>query len=133
MIKSLQISLDGTIQFAEVQYFFQLDIPGQRKTVAMVSVYSPPDNHLLQLSLQTLRACKYTGDLSLVVVDTTTILSVISMPPLPLTTTENKSPQLREKYQDFYYVAEKPFLETVENSEETLRDAEDFDEGFDDV
>jgi hypothetical protein len=50
---------------------------------AVISQYSPPDEDILEDSYHTLWVCSYAGDQNLKVIPTSTILSVISMQPLP--------------------------------------------------
>ena len=46
-------------------------------------MYSPPNEHLLELSNTTLIVCRYRGDAALVVIDVQSILSVVAMVPFP--------------------------------------------------
>jgi len=48
-------------------------------------MYSPPSEHLLRLSENTLIVCRYRGDAALVVIDVKSILSVVAMIPFPFT------------------------------------------------
>lgn len=50
---------------------------------ALISQYSEPNYDLLQDSFNTLWVCSYLGDNNLKVIPTSTIVSVISMLPLP--------------------------------------------------
>ena len=50
---------------------------------ALVSVYGPANADLLKESSHALRACPYYGDENLHVIHTSSILSVVSMQPLP--------------------------------------------------
>ena len=50
---------------------------------AVISQYSPPDADILEDSYHTLWVCSYTGDQNFKVIPTSTIISVISMQPLP--------------------------------------------------
>jgi hypothetical protein len=52
-------------------------------TYAVISQYSPPDVDVLEDSYHTLWVCSYTGDQNLKVIPMSTIISVISMQPLP--------------------------------------------------
>jgi hypothetical protein len=84
----LQLHLDSYLQFGEVQYFFTLSHKDKHNHehfhhVAMLSIYSPPDAHLLDISSGTLWACRYQADQNLQVVDVKDIASVVGMPPLP--------------------------------------------------
>ncbi|KAA1478538.1 hypothetical protein DENSPDRAFT_861874 [Dentipellis sp. KUC8613] len=63
----------------KVQYYFQLQIDGEDKNLAMVSFYGPPDAALLAASLQTVWSCQYQGDAGMAVVDIKSICSVVAM------------------------------------------------------
>ena len=56
------------LRFAEVYYYFRITIKETEKTLALVSVYSPPHSELLKLSHHTLLSCTYEGDNSLRVI-----------------------------------------------------------------
>ncbi|KAF8637042.1 hypothetical protein AX16_010897 [Volvariella volvacea WC 439] len=101
---------DGSLKFSEVQYYFKLDLNDIKGTAfAMVSLYSPPNNQILEKSQGALYACKYNGRDSFNVVKVTTIQAVVAMPPLPLKPDEDL-----ETYKDSHFVAEKLFLEMME-------------------
>jgi hypothetical protein len=51
------------------------------KTLAMVSMYSPPHDLLLTLSYNTLWSCTYQGNRSLRVIDAKLIAAVVAMVP----------------------------------------------------
>jgi hypothetical protein len=78
----------------------------------MVSLYTMPYPGMLQQSYNTLLVCKYQGDAALKVIDAQSVLSVVAMPPLPLTTTE-VSCNVDGKYDNLFYVGNKPGLETM--------------------
>jgi hypothetical protein len=68
-------------RFAKVIYYFQIAIGKIQKTLAIVSIYSPPHVGLLALSNHTLWSCTYQGDASLRVIDVRSISVVIAMVP----------------------------------------------------
>ena len=82
--------LNGKIEYGEVQFYF-LENPypeneeeQQNKIAyAVISVYGPPDQVMLEESFHTLHACSYMGQEGLVCVPHHAILTVISMQPLP--------------------------------------------------
>lgn len=78
----------------------------------MISLYSRPHTELLEVSHNTLYTCRYTGQLCLLVLPVTKIHAVVAMPPLPLTDAEKALPP-EEKLRDYFYVAEKPFLDAM--------------------
>ena len=51
------------------------------RAFAVVSPYSPPNEHLLEVSYNTLVVCRYQGDSVLWVIDVKSILSVVAMVP----------------------------------------------------
>jgi hypothetical protein len=58
-----------------------LAIGSNEKTLALVSIYSPPNQALLDASSNTLWSCTHQGDVGLKVVDVKTISSVVAMIP----------------------------------------------------
>ena len=69
---------DG-VRFAEVQYYFILEVNKVPKTLALVALYDSPDPVKLQNSFYTNIYCKYIGDAGLHVIDIKDIQSVIVM------------------------------------------------------
>lgn len=103
-----QLTLGGVLEFAEVQYYFlsagetEEDDP---IPYALVSLYGRPNADILEESYHTLWACKYNGSENLCVVNPSSILSVVSMQPLP---------QLEGDPENLWFVAEKSGLDDVE-------------------
>jgi hypothetical protein len=62
-------------------------INNQLKTLAVLSLYSVPDQILQERSSDTLLVCKYGGDLSLAVIEVKKIVGVVAMVPF---TQENR-------------------------------------------
>lgn len=89
-----------------------MEINSKCHTLATVSLYTAPDPGMLQESHNTLLVCRYEGDAALVVVDAKSILSVVAMPPLPLTIAEISS-NTDGKFDNLFYVCDKPGLETM--------------------
>jgi hypothetical protein len=79
---------------------------------ALVSPYSPPNGHLLQVSHGTLVVCRYRGDEILWVIDAKSIISVVAMVPFPF---------LLDGNGDNYFMIEKVGLDVTE------ADTEDYD------
>ena len=71
--------------FAEIKFYFTRTSGEETRGYALASMYSPPSKHLLRLSENTLIVCRYRGDAALVVIDVTSILSVVAMVPFPFT------------------------------------------------
>ena len=74
----------------------------------MVSEYSPPDAHLLQLSSNTVWSCMHRGIEGLRVIDAQSIVSVVAMVPHPKNT-------LRPSHnlEGRVFVVEKPGLDVL--------------------
>ena len=73
------------ICFAEVKFYFLKTFGGTSEALAIISLYSPPDNYLLYIIHNALCVCKYQGEDSIVVINVKSILSVIVMVPFPFT------------------------------------------------
>ena len=71
-----------------------------------------PYPSLLQQSCNTLLGCRYQGDAALKVIDAQSVLSVVAMPPLPLTAAKILH-NMDGKYDNLHYVGDKPGLETM--------------------
>jgi hypothetical protein len=95
-----QFAVDDTIYYGEVQYFFQANIHGDTRTLALVSTYSPPDPALLQHSYKTIWATQYLEGEGLEIINVRSILSVVCISPLP-------------SRDGFFYVSEKLGLEVT--------------------
>lgn len=91
----LQLNTDGKLEFAEVWFYLCLD---SEHTVALVSLYSPPDPVLLEASYYTLWACSYQGDATLKIINIKNIEAVVAVVPLPAV-------------EDMYFVVERPGLD----------------------
>jgi len=82
----IQIQFEGAQRIAEIQYYVCVQYAdGQRRTGAMVSLYSEPDRAMLEESLNTLYACRYQGHIpaSFFIIPLHDIISLVSMQPLP--------------------------------------------------
>jgi hypothetical protein len=104
-LKASQILHHDAIHFGEVKYYFTKMFGDELRAFALVSLYSPPDENLLQRTHHTLLVCRYRGDLSFVVVAVESILSVVAMAPFPFTV-DGQDGQ--------YFVIEQPGLDVVE-------------------
>jgi len=69
------------VYFAEVKFYFTRTSGEETRGYALVSMYSPPNEHLLRLSNTTLIVCRYRGDAALVVIDVKSIVAVVAMIP----------------------------------------------------
>ncbi|EGO04422.1 hypothetical protein SERLA73DRAFT_27897, partial [Serpula lacrymans var. lacrymans S7.3] len=69
------------IEVGEVLFYFQLKINSIQKNVALVSLYSPPDQQLLHISSGLVWSSEPQDNHLLKVIDVKTILSVVTMVP----------------------------------------------------
>ncbi|KAG1747771.1 uncharacterized protein EDB91DRAFT_1011614, partial [Suillus paluster] len=104
---------EGKTRVAEVLYFTQLPVEAGIddndnqiwvwKDVAVISMFSLPDNDLLELSCHTVSSCRLEDD-DVCVIDIKSILGVVGMvphkPTLPSGVTEDR-----------YFMVEKPGLD----------------------
>ena len=91
-----------------MQYYFldqDEDEPGDQVAYALLSIYGPPNQEMLEESSYTLHACEYKGRENLYCLPVTEIISVVSMQPLP---------QLPEDPEDLWFVVEKSGLDDVQ-------------------
>ncbi|KAG1861768.1 hypothetical protein DFJ58DRAFT_871719 [Suillus subalutaceus] len=102
--RNIRLTYNGKLQFAEVYYFFQAIIHADRppETLAVITLYSPPDVKLLQASHYTLWSCHHQGDAALVVINVKMIESVVAMVPHKI------------NGEDRFYVVEKPGLDVAD-------------------
>ena len=81
-VEFLQIMLSNQIEFAEVQYFFNASVNNARRTLALVSLYSRPDEDFFRRSnWTTVWSVTEGGPSSLQVIEAKSILSVVSVIP----------------------------------------------------
>jgi hypothetical protein len=73
--------LNNEIEFAEVQYFFNAVVNDRRITLALVALYSRPDEDLFKRSNWTVWSVTEQGQIGLRVIDAKAILSVVSVIP----------------------------------------------------
>jgi hypothetical protein len=100
LMQTEQFTIEDTLHYGEVQFFFQASVQNQIRTLTLVSTYSPPDPALLHDSYNTIWTTQYRGADGLEVIDVSSILSVVCIAPLPA----------REAH---YFVAEKIGLEVA--------------------
>jgi len=74
-------SLDNEVHIAEVRFFIQINIEGVDMALALVSLFSKPDESLLSISMNTLWSCEYQGNDALQFIDVKTIQAVVAMIP----------------------------------------------------
>jgi hypothetical protein len=79
----IQLTLNNTIQVAEIQYYFAISMNDDRRKVALVSLLDAPDAELYESLHGTLSVHTYHGDDNLIVVDIKSIQSSIALVPFP--------------------------------------------------
>ena len=105
VLKILQILHHDGVWFAEVRFYFTKTIGDKLQAFALVSLYSPPNEHIIQSSHTTLVVCRYLGEGALRIVDVESILSVVAMIPFNF---------LIDNCSDQYFMIEKVGLDVVE-------------------
>ena len=100
-----QISYQHAIYFGEVKFYFFKTFGDDLRAFALVSLYSPPNEYLLQQTHATLTVCRYHGDRALIVTDVKSILSVVAMVPFPFSL---------DGHGDQYFMIEKIGLDVIE-------------------
>ncbi|KAF8978858.1 hypothetical protein BDQ17DRAFT_1394658 [Cyathus striatus] len=111
--KVLRVSPTAAWQFAEVLCYHIIDNEdGTEDVVAMVSLYSAPNPHLLDISFNALISCKPLGDEGILVVNVKSIHSVVAAIPHPPTPGH---PEL----EGCVFIVEKPGLDIATLAEES--------------
>lgn len=84
-----------------------MDLNNDKKFIpyALVSIYGPPDLDMLEQSSKTLWACAHTGIPGFHIISVSSIISIVSMQPLP---------QHPGDLEDLWFVVEKPELDDTE-------------------
>lgn len=82
-MSALQFTANGASHIADIEYFFRLRFGDAVHSLALVSMFSPPDEELLEESHNAVYICHYAirGTAALKVVDVKSITSVVSMVP----------------------------------------------------
>jgi hypothetical protein len=75
------LDINGGSAIAEIEYYFQLRFDDIAHSLALVSVFSPPDQELLDISHHTTYVCHYLGPDALKVVDVKAIKALVAMVP----------------------------------------------------
>ena len=105
ILKVLQILHHDAIHFAEVLFFFTKTFGGETRAFALVSLYSPPNDYLLDSTYDTLVVCRYQDDTTLKVIDAKSVLSIVAMVPFRYTV---------DGLDNYYFMIEKIGLDVVE-------------------
>lgn len=75
------MDIKGTPSIAEVEYFFRLWFGDTVHSLALVSVFSPPDQEILKILNHAAYICHHGGTDALTVVEVKAISAVVSMVP----------------------------------------------------
>ena len=67
--------------YGEVRYYFRLSFGEECHPLAMLSVYSEPDQELLEKTFETLYVCHYQGDAALKIIHATSIVALVATVP----------------------------------------------------
>ncbi|KAG6915363.1 hypothetical protein DXG01_011973 [Tephrocybe rancida] len=120
---NVKIDLNGTITFAEVRFYFYVSstedpdqLDGEENIVpwALASINSYPDATILADSFNTVWACHKTGSAGLQAFPASSIISLVSMQPMPAFDNEPK---------DLWFPVEKSSLEEVQLGEFDMADS----------
>ncbi|KAF8122029.1 hypothetical protein EV363DRAFT_1183676, partial [Boletus edulis] len=136
MARNIKVTLNGTLRFAEVRYFAHLitdsnpggneadvnDQPNNNpaiwfKNVALVTLYSLPNEDLLARSNGALVSCTKLGEASLCIIDIESIQSVVTMIP--------HSPPGDLGAGERYFLVEKTGMQIAHFGEENIDDDTD--------
>ncbi|KAG6819020.1 hypothetical protein H0H93_016276 [Arthromyces matolae] len=120
---NVKIRLDGQINYAQVRFYYRnggedwdTDSSSDAESTdsdtkslrALVSIYSDPDPIIFAESCKTIWACRPGGSDSLRIIPASSILSLVSMQPMPA---------FAHEPQDLWFVVEKSSLEEVQSEE----------------
>jgi hypothetical protein len=102
----VQVDVNGATSIADVEYFFRLQFGEAIHSLALVTLFSPPDDDILRESHNAAYICHHSGVDGLTVVDVKSIIGVVSMVPDFQVTVEGDIiiPENR------YFMVEAPFL-----------------------
>ena len=89
----------------EAKFYFIKTFGDELQAFALVSLYSPPNEYILQATHNTLAVCRYHGEGALMIVDAKSVVSVVVMVPFPF---------LVDGHGDQFFVIEKAGLDVIE-------------------
>ena len=105
----MQVIYQGTIRFAEAQFYFRAIVDGIEEALVLCSLYSPVDNIQRRYSNGALIVCRYQGEDQLVVIRAKSILSAVALVPF------TQGGRIGE-----FFLAEKFALGVVDTGDTTL-------------
>jgi hypothetical protein len=94
-------------RIAEIKYFFRLQFGHTIHSLAVLSLFSQPDNLLLEKSHNTVYSCHYRSDDALMVINVNRIMSLVAMIPYYRV----KDDGTIVDPGDEYFLVEKPYLD----------------------
>ncbi|KAG6808925.1 hypothetical protein H0H92_002347 [Tricholoma furcatifolium] len=106
MARNIKLNYHGTLEFGEVQYYFQVEFGSGIRALAVVALYSRPNAGLLKESSYTLWTCKKVGHERIIVIDVQQIESVVCMAP-------HSVEMLGPDWDDWVFLVEKPGLDVA--------------------
>ncbi|KAJ2936088.1 hypothetical protein H1R20_g1006, partial [Candolleomyces eurysporus] len=98
--RMVKLKVGDNIAYGKVQFYFAHALSGY----AMVSLFSEPNQEILEESYHTILACSYLGDQKLVIAKVEDIISIVSM---------QKFPSINGDPQDLWFPVEKSGLEDI--------------------
>ena len=111
------MEINGQLEFGEVQFYFKILVHNEERGLVLLSLYTRPDNTLLQMCSNTVYSCQHRGDEGLIVVEVKAITAVVAIIPhkicLPTAPDANK-PIEERALEDRHFVVEKPGLDVAE-------------------
>ncbi|KAF8064108.1 hypothetical protein FPV67DRAFT_1782455 [Lyophyllum atratum] len=103
--RRVKLTYKGQTEFGDVRYYFQFKLTDiTTRTLAVISLYSPPDAELLSISSGTLWSCRHQGDAAVIVIDVKCIEAVVAVVP-------HSTGILGEEWNGRVFVVEKPGLD----------------------
>ena len=105
----------GSFRIGEVQFYFRSKHTGTECTYALVSMWSEPDQELLERSSQAVYTCTYHGQDDLQVIKVKAISAIVAMVPM--------RPSEGDCCTHFFLI-EKPGLDTLASMDVNLADNE---------
>jgi hypothetical protein len=101
----LKILHQDAVYVGEVKYYFLKIFGDEQQAFALVSLFSPPNEHILKSTQTTLPVCRYYGESALMVINVKSILSVVAMIPFPF---------LIDGHGEQYFMVEQIGLDVIE-------------------
>ena len=122
------MDIKGTPAIAEVEYYFQLRFSDTVYSLALVSMFSPPDQEILELLSRAAYICHHGGTEALMVVDVKAITAVVFMVPDYQVTAEGEIiiPENRFSLMEALFIRLAVLCGIVEDDTDGIDDGNDF-------